>query len=1502
MTRNIWKVALALVCLSGAPTADAEFKDIRIDLTNGNLLESDEIANKTLVTFGLAVAADGTVSRVAADDASSAVVISGKYHSNEHGWGNFSSTVSVDGPVKVSMGTCAWGGDVTIKNAAGEIVGSFNTNTGACFHVDKNNNIASTVYKGGAGTLTVSGGSYTPYFAVEAVDPSELVEDATVTFGLGDTGALATLLPGAQTVAVGGTVTIPKNMTVYSEGKTLTGWTDGTNTYNVGETVTVNGNLELTPVFTENTVTLADRTETVTLRWDFQRQNGAPSTGGIQGKDNQVWVTQATIGGQTIDVALPFSTNPGKFANANWNDWAQLNPGTTFQVPSCKGAVVSLESFSATTTTTIDGQVINQGTKTPSFTCGTATDPVEVVIGDGSYFRYIQVELPVAQSAGGATYTNEPASVVWAFNSDNYMEDVTATPAAGFSMKTFDIGDCSFKGLATTTVCGPDIKFVRVNSTNGGSDVVTWSVKPVKGVIFAPTSISFYIARNGTDGTENAVTVKANVTGGDYVVFGSITPHRNNKTQADDKFGKSASYTTKYEYTLTDEQRQALTSGEGFNLVLNNGYGPTKDCMYSDVQIHGVLNGTAEAVEMYTLAVSADPAEGGSVSVYPNIAEYEAGTEVKLTATNNFGYSFVNWTDASGAVVSEAPEFTHTLTANAEFVAHFTSLNTYELTLGVTGGANDYQVQPTPAGTMVEGKRMYEEGTIVTLTAISNPIVAFASWDDGQTSSEIKVTMDADKAFTANFDAVDYIVGWDFMQPGNNGRVADFCAADNDAAALVLRNAAGDVQGWLDKSQFGAGGYEGRPAAVNWRTTGIGEYYWQTKVNAEAFSDIKVITAMTLNYNAYSKQNVEYSLDGENWTNVGAITIPGAKNWTDATFSLPAAANNQKDLYIRWISDKTSEKIGTTSNNDGIALGASFIVGTAKLINDGVAPVLVSQVPEEGTNTASINGKIVLTFDEKVKVKEDTKATLGNLELTPSVTGKTVMFEYKNLTYGTDYKFTLAAGSVTDLTDNAMTEPIVINFTTKTRPVVAKALYDVTVSTVDELVDAINEANTRADKTKRFRIFIHDGEYKLPASADKTKTGTDNVVYPDPTTYITAPNISFIGESRDGVVITNTVPGNNVAGEHEASANPLEGIGKGDVLRLEKTATNCYFQNLTIKSSMGDKKGRDIEVNDNSDKTIWKDVCLWGYQDTYVSNNENGRFYFEGGLLRGRTDFLCGKGDVYYNAVTLRMVGSGYLAVPSKPKKYGYIFKDCEIVGENDKADGNKNPDGAYKLGRPWGQGTPIALFIDTKMTVRPAADGWNEMSGGWPARFAEYNSTTASGTVIDLKDRKTTYTDKQGGKHTNNPVLTKAEADLHTLAAVMGGDDDWDPASIAEQAPAPSNVVIDNGVITWDGSDYASLWAVCADGKVIGFTTEPSYTTETRAEVVYSVRAANEMGGLGESVVASAQTTGIITVGEEAANTEAVYYNLQGIRVNNPGAGVYIRLQNGVSTKVVLN
>lgn len=357
-------------------------------------------------------------------------------------------------------------------------------------------------------------------------------------------------------------------------------------------------------------------------------------------------------------------------------------------------------------------------------------------------------------------------------------------------------------------------------------------------------------------------------------------------------------------------------------------------------------------------------------------------------------------------------------------------------------------------------------------------------------------------------------------------------------------------------------------------------------------------------------------------------------------------------------------------------------------------------------------------------------------------------------------------------------------------------------------------------------------------------------------------------------------------------ANVLEGIGRGDVLSLESGATNTYFQDIKMYSSMGDGKGRDIVLNDKSNKTICKNVNLWAYQDTYVSNNQKGRFYFEGGILRGNTDYLCGKGDVYYNNVDLLMCGTGYLAVPSQPTKYGYIFKDCTI-----KDGSTAGINGKYKLGRPWGKGTPIALFIDTKMEVIPTAAGWDEMSGGYPKRFAEYNSTTATGTAVDLSGRKQVYDAydaKDGDNYTNrrnetaeSPVLTAEEAAFYTLETVMGGDDDWDPTAATEQASAPTNVKIAGKNLTWDNSNYALLWAVCKDGKVVAFTVEPTYNVDD-ASATWSVRAANEMGGLGEATVAST-STGIENIATSSDVLSTKIYSADGVQVSKLQRGINI-------------
>lgn len=1476
--------------IMGTMMSWADFKNFSAVLNNqdGTLLTAEEQVQGTAVSFGVAVDDAGNTTRVAADDATAVATISGKYHS-DHGMTNLVVTVPVSGNVKILVGQCTYSGsDIVVKNSDGTTVASKSPGK-ACWKNDRTN-ITEVLYAGEATTLTVSGMGYCPYIAVEKNDNPVTRYD--ITYSLGEETATGTV-PANVTWTEGDTYNVPKNFTLYKEGYTLTGWTDGSNTVKPGEAYTPAADVTLTPIFTQNTKTLADRKEPLTLKWSFRRDEGAPTIA-VEGSGNGigVWVTQATVDGETIDVKMDYDATSGKINNANNTDWAQMNNGTKLTIPSAKGTVVSMEAYNEISTTTIDGQSDYTHGNTISYNIANTAEAIDIVIGNGSYYRYIQAVLPLVQEeAGGKTYTNEPASVVFAMSDQNNPGAYTSTPTDGFSTVSFDSGDCTITGATSVTktdgtstgVTG--IKFKPAATTKS----LDWFVRPAAGLTFTPTRVQGYVNRCGTD-AEKGIVLTARKADGSSVALGTFTAWRQGKSSSNKAYDSEAIYM--YDITLTAEQQAQLAGTEGFYLTSAVGVSATKEGLFGEVTIEGTLNGTIAAVNKYTVGTEASPAEGGEVSIYPNSAEYIENDEVTLTATEAFGYDFVNWTDKAGNEVSTEAKFKYTVTADETLTANFKKVNTYALDIQVEGGANGYMVSLSPEPTVVDGKNMYEEGTKVIISASSNNILTFTNWSNGETAQEMPVIMNEDKAFTASYSAIDYIVGWDFITPGGNGRAADFAAAENDAVSLIMRNESGETSGWLDKSQQGAGGYEGRPGAVNWRTGSangdVGHWYWQTMVNASAFTDIKVITSMVYNYNAYTTQLVEYSLDGETWETAGKVTLEGAKKWADATITLPAAANNQPKVYIRWISDKTSKIDGTASANDGITLGATYITGTAKLIDDGTAPKLVSSVPENNGTGASANGKVVLTFDEKVKLTANAKAAINGEEVAPTVSGKTVICEYKGLPYSSDIQFVLYGGSVSDLTDNTIAEDITINFQTKVKPTVEKALYDFVVGTDGTLPEAIAAANAKgSNNNTRYRILIPAGSYVLPAGeTEKTNTiqisDTESVTktFKDPTTYITASNISFIGTGYSETTITNSCPTETVNGKY-GEANISEGIGKGDV--LSNSGTQNYFQGLTVKTSIGDARGRDIALNDKGNKTIFKDACLWGYQDTYVSNNSNGKFYFEGGVLRGRTDYLCGKGDVFYNGVTLQQCGGGgYLAVPSQAKKYGYVFNNCYIKKETS--------DVTFWLGRPWGSGTPTACFINTKMDAAPLGNGWADMSGGWPARFAEYNSFLTSGTSLDLSGRRTSWTGKDGNEHPNDPILTLDDVKAMSLANVMGQDDDWDPTALTEQASAPANVKInaETKTLTWDDNNYVLCWVLFKDGKYVTATTTNSYEVDD-ASATWTVRAANEMGGLGEATTATV-ITGVDEVKATTTTAGGATYNLAGQRVNDSYKGTVIK------------
>ena len=219
----------------------------------------------------------------------------------------------------------------------------------------------------------------------------------------------------------------------------------------------------------------------------------------------------------------------------------------------------------------------------------------------------------------------------------------------------------SITGTASRTAddAAAGVTFVKLKPA-GTTQAVEWTLKPAAGLTFTPTKVSGWIQRFGTD-AENGVTVTAKLANGTSIQLGNYTAPRANKTKAEDKFGSSSNYTNQFVIELTEAQQQALTSADGFSLFATVGVGSTKEGGFSDIHVDGLLNGTIASVNKYALTIVASPEEGGSVSAYPISEEYDEGSEVTLTATENFGYDFVNWTDAEGNVVSTEAKFKYTV-------------------------------------------------------------------------------------------------------------------------------------------------------------------------------------------------------------------------------------------------------------------------------------------------------------------------------------------------------------------------------------------------------------------------------------------------------------------------------------------------------------------------------------------------------------------------------------------------------------------------------------------------------------------------------------------------------------------------------------------------------------------------------------------------------------------------------------------------------------------------
>ena len=232
----------------------------------------------------------------------------------------------------------------------------------------------------------------------------EALTPYSISFSMGSETGVEGSLPSTVNNYEGEIWTVPANHTLYKEGYTLVGWSDGNTTYHAGDVISTTKSL--TPVFTANTKSVATRTSAVTVTWDFQRGNGAP-TFALEGAGaTGIFVTQATVDGTTIDCKLDIDATSGKLYNASWNDWAQVNNGTKFTVPSCKNATITAFVMQNATATTIAGEIPTMSSNNASVTT-TSTKLTQQIVAsnDIQYIRYITVVYPVKEEDESYTAT-----------------------------------------------------------------------------------------------------------------------------------------------------------------------------------------------------------------------------------------------------------------------------------------------------------------------------------------------------------------------------------------------------------------------------------------------------------------------------------------------------------------------------------------------------------------------------------------------------------------------------------------------------------------------------------------------------------------------------------------------------------------------------------------------------------------------------------------------------------------------------------------------------------------------------------------------------------------------------------------------------------------------------------------------------------------------------------------------------------------------------------------
>lgn len=1307
--------------------------------------------------------------------------------------------------------------------------------------------------------------------------------------------------------------TIPTNYTLFksidNEGNaveqyyTLKYWTqenDKTQIYKLGNTYSFSKEgetINLVPVFEMNNATQENRINNPVIRYDFARKvkeyddHTAKETRKVCaqtvniGKEQQVfWTTKVWVevreGGQDKphwrDVALWCDTGKkGYIRNGQFDNWCAFGPGTTLWFPSGTGTKISLMSYSKITTTTIDDSVPTldrertnserkkaglpsleeeeNGAKSYMYvythtTKNPSLRPAIKIGDDYSYYQWLELSTLAANWVNLHTETNDELRGII-----NKKDIKPVTTDEGHEYRELEDGGVAFhkgervkmtfnrkKGYELDKILDPD----KLDK-NG---------EPVA------------VLKMNDDGTVNMV-------GFDDV--STTTPVAQNP---DGSWGTASSSV----FVL----RKAEKDQSGKECYLSSDNIRTQYELEFDITTHRRLQICfKEMKNTYYITYNAgNQAEGTS----PEATWVEKGDRFTIPTNKTLYYegnTLDHWVDENNNIFTIGKEYTAEGKDRRLFpVFKANAFNFYDLAAEAT--ATWYLNKNDSAPTI-----NYEKTKGILVTQLKN--------SKGE-SIDIKVELDATNG--GKFNNTDPI-RTERIQINRNS-VIEFPSTPNCVVTWVassdfekikiadnIVNTDATNKRQVEAECSGKSAYE-KIEFID----GIYSKYFSITYKPQDVATKPTIESLTCGGTTYNAAEIKDQIAKNK--HVTFHVSPWELN--EQIPDVSGTATNGGKVVATKATIETKECVATVHTASDVITETYPIVFEFNTPEEGNDPkvekININGVDYTQTSNeifdAPQNGAIKIKFSRTMN-----DATITSTENNVTCTAKSdneLVFKYWDAPHGGTVTFYITPESktFTDIYTKTCQEPITIKLhIMDDDEYYHHHKFDFVVGKDGNIDEAIKAANGEAEgkpynnnKTNghRYYIFVPDGEYKLTGNGTISfvgegpvdETGTKR---PDMNgknngqTHIRKPNISIIGQSKDNTIIRN---------------HPIvEGISYTATLYVEKNKTDFYAEDLTLENefdywgtmagqSSSSGAGRADVFYDRGNRSIMKNVALKSYQDTYYSNNASPdyRGYFENCDFYGVVDYICGNGNIWFEKcnLILRDRKGNNIAAPRTEvdQEWGYVFNECSIKPESDNM--IRFTDKDWTLARAWNN-SPACTYLNTKMYTQPQSYGWGRgMDSNLMLRFHEYKSIDGADNMLSLVTRSLAACVPAVGS--DDVILSDEQASGYTLRNVVGGTDGFEPNELCMQIDAASgakadydenhevwndDIVLDDDILQWNKHTTALCYVVF---KLNEATNKWEYIDNTTDAIInladygsgyYSVRAANQRGGLGAATKA---------------------------------------------------